>query len=76
MVIQQIQNHQRNLKVKKRSESSLDKVDPKNMKITLPSSKIDERSLSSMSKNSHETDSIPGENNQGQYLDLQSKLLK
>ena len=28
------------------------------MKITLPSSKIDERSLSSMSKNSHETDSI------------------
>ena len=46
-------------KSKKRSESSLDKVDPKNMKITLPSSKIDERSLSRMSKHFHETDSIP-----------------
>ena len=32
-------------KSKKRFESSLDKVDPKNMKITLPSSKIDKRSL-------------------------------
>ena len=30
------------------------------MKITLPSSKIDERSLSSTSKHSHKTDSIPG----------------
>ena len=29
------------------------------MKITLPSSKIDKHSLSSMSKHSHETDSIP-----------------
>ena len=29
------------------------------MKITLPSSKIDEISMSSMSKHSHETDSIP-----------------
>ena len=48
-------------KSKKRSESSLDKVDPKNMKITLPSSKIDERIFSSMSKHSHETDSIPRE---------------
>ena len=28
-------------KSKKRSESSLDQVDPKNMKITLPLSKID-----------------------------------
>ena len=34
-------------KSKKRSESSLDKVDPKNMKITLPSSKSDDCSLSS-----------------------------
>ena len=50
-------------KGKKRSESSLDKFDPKNMKITLPSSKIDERSLSSMSKHSHKTDSIPREKN-------------
>ena len=63
-------------KSKKRSESSLDKVYPKNMKITLPLSKIDERSMSSMSKHSHETDSIPRKKNQGQYLDLQSKLLK
>ena len=47
----------------KKSESSLDKVDPKNMKITLPSSKIDKHSLSSMSKHSHETDSIPRNKN-------------
>ena len=46
-------------KSKKRSESSVDKVDPKNMKITLPLSKIDKHSISSMSKNSQETDSIP-----------------
>ena len=57
-------------------ESSLDQVDPKNLKITLPLSKIDESSMSSMSKHSHETDSIPRKKNQGQYLDLQSKLLK
>ena len=57
-------------KSKKRSESSLDKFDPKNMKITLPSSKIYERSLSSMSKHSHKTDSIPREKNQEQYPDL------
>ena len=57
-------------KIKKRSESSLDKVDPKNMKITLPSSKMDERSLSSMSKHSHETDSIPRGKNQEQDPDL------
>ena len=63
-------------KSKRRSESSLDKVDQNNMKITLPLSKIDKRSMSSMSKHSHETDSIPREKNQGQYLDLQSKLLK
>ena len=46
-------------KNKKRSESLLDKVDPKNMNITLSSSKIDKHSLSSMSKHSHKTDSIP-----------------
>ena len=45
-------------KSKKISESSLDKFDPKYMKITLPSSKNDDRSLSSMSKHSLETDSI------------------
>ena len=57
-------------KSKKRSESSLDKVDPKNMKITLPSSKIDEHNLSSMYKHSYKTDSIPRKKNQGQYPDL------
>ena len=46
-------------KSKKRSESSLDKDDPKDMKITSPSSKSDDHSLSSMSKFSHENDKIP-----------------
>ena len=46
-------------KSKKISESSLDKVDPKDMKITLPSPKNDDRSLSSMSKHSHKTYTIP-----------------
>ena len=46
-------------KSKKRSESSLDQVDLKNVKITLPLLKNDESSMSSMSKHSHETDSIP-----------------
>ena len=52
------------------------KLIQKNIKITLPLSKIDECGMSSMSKHSHETDSIPRKKNQGQYLDLQSKLLK
>ena len=43
----------------KKKELSLYKVDPKDMKITLPSSKSDDRSLSSMSRYSHETDRIP-----------------
>ena len=51
-------------KSKKISESSFDKVDPKYMKIILPSSKNDDRSLSSMSKHFHETDSIPRGKNQ------------
>ena len=46
----------KNSKSKKISESSLGQVDPKNVKITVPSSKIDKRSMSIMSKNSHETD--------------------
>ena len=37
-----------NSKSKKRSESSLGQVDPKNVKITVPSSERDESSLSSM----------------------------
>ena len=40
----------------------MDQVDPKNVKITLPSSKIDKISMSSTSKHSHETDSIPRKN--------------
>ena len=48
-----------NSKSKKRSEPSLGQVDPKNVKITVPSSKRDKRIMSSMSKHSHETDSIP-----------------
>ena len=35
-----------NSKSKKRSESSLGQVDPKNVKITVPSSKRDETSMS------------------------------
>ena len=37
----------------------MDKDDPKDIKITLPSSKSDDHSLSSMSKFSHENDKIP-----------------
>ena len=48
-----------NSKSKKRSESSLGQVDPKNVKITVPTSKIDETSMSDLSKHSHETDSKP-----------------
>ena len=51
-------------KSKKRSESSLDKYDPKDMKITLPSSKSDYHSLSSVSNFFHENDKIPGEKKQ------------
>ena len=58
VAIQQNQTHQRILKVKK-SESSLGQVDPKNVKITVPSSKRDKTSMSDLSKHSHETDSIP-----------------
>ena len=45
-------------KSKKISESPLDKDDQKYMKITLPSSRSDDHSLSSMSKFSHEYDTI------------------
>ena len=46
-------------KSKKRSESSLDKDDPKYMKITLPSSKSDDHSFSNMSRLSQEDYKIP-----------------
>ena len=70
MAIQQNQTHQRILKVKKRSESSLGQVDPKDVKITVPSSKRDEKSMSDLSKHSHETDSVQRKKNQKQYLDI------
>ena len=59
-----------NSKSKKRSESSLGQVDPKNVKIIVPSSKRDETSMSDLSKHSHETESVPRKKNQKQYLDL------
>ena len=48
-----------NSKSKKISESSLGKVDPKNVKLTVPSSKRDKTSMSDLSKHSHKTDSVP-----------------
>ena len=48
-----------NSKSKKRCESSMGKVNPKNVKITVPSSERDGSSLSSMSKHSHDTYSVP-----------------
>ena len=50
---------QEKTKSNKRSESLLDKDDTKDMKITLPLSKSDDHSLSSMSKFSHEIDKLP-----------------
>ena len=35
------------------------KVNPKNVKITVPSTERDSSSMSSMSKHSHKTDSVP-----------------
>ena len=48
-----------NSKIKKKCESSMAKVNPKNVKITVPSTERDSSSMSSMSKHSHETDSVP-----------------
>ena len=48
-----------NSKNKKRCESSMGKVNPKNVKITVPSSVRDDRSMSSLSKHSHYTYSVP-----------------
>ena len=48
-----------NSKSKNISESSMGQVDPKNVKIIVPSSKRDKTSMSDLSKDSHETDSIP-----------------
>ena len=48
-----------NSKSKKRCESSMGKVNPKNVKITVPSSVREDRSMSSLSKHSHDTYSVP-----------------
>ena len=48
-----------NSRSKKRCESSMAKLNPKNVKITVPSTERDSSSVSSMSKHSHETDSVP-----------------
>ena len=53
-------------KSKKISESSLGQVDLKNVKITVPFSKKDEKSMSDLSNHSHETDSVPRKKNQKQ----------
>ena len=65
-----------NSKSKKRCESSMGKVDPKNVKITVPSSERDGSSLSSMSKHSRDTYSVPRKKNQKHSLDLYSKVMK
>ena len=46
-------------KSKKRCELSIGKVNPKNVKITVPSSERDSSSMSSMSKHSQDTYSVP-----------------
>ena len=48
-----------NYKSKNRCESSMGKVNPKNVKITVLSSERDSSSMSSMSKHSQDTYSVP-----------------
>ena len=48
-----------NYKSKKRCESSVGKVNPKNVKITVPYSERYSSSMSSMSKHSQDTYSVP-----------------
>ena len=48
-----------NSKSKKRCESSMGKVDPKNVKLTVPSSERESSIMSSMSKHSQDTYSVP-----------------
>ena len=57
-------------KSNKRSEPSLDKPNPKDMKITLPLSKSDNHSFSNMSRLSQEDYKIPRKKNQRQYPNL------
>ena len=53
-----------NSKSKKRCESSMAKVNPKNVKITVPSTERDSSIMSSMSKHSQDTFSVPRKKNQ------------
>ena len=46
-------------KSKKRCESSMAKVNPKNVEIKVPSTERDSSSMSSMSKHSQDTYSVP-----------------
>ena len=64
-----------NSKSKKRCESSMGKVNPKNVKITVPPSERDSSSMSSMSKHSQDTYSVPRKRKE-KYLDLYSKVMK
>ena len=48
-----------NSRIKNICESSMGKVNPKNVKITVPSSVRDDTSMSSLSKHSHDTYSVP-----------------
>ena len=64
-----------NCKSKKRSESSLGQVDPKNVKIAVPSSKRDKTSMSDLS-NILTKQTVYLEKEKKHYLDLYSKLLK
>ena len=66
----------KNSKSKKSCESSMTKVSPKHSKITVPSIERDSSSMSSMSKHSQDTFSVPRKKNQKQYLDLYSKVVK
>ena len=59
VAIQQNQTHQKILKVEKYPNHHWDKWNQKKLKITVPSSKRDETSMSDLSKHSHKTDSIP-----------------
>ena len=65
-----------NSKIKKRCESSMGKVNPKNVKITVPSTERASSSMSSISKHSQDTFSVPRKKNQKKYLDLYSKVMK
>ena len=65
----EIENSEKS-KSNKKSEPSLDKPNPKDMKITLPLSKSDENSFSNMSRLSQEDLKTPKKKKQRQYPNL------